>query len=72
MADLVLIALLALAATSILFFDPFKTPTAFLHRREAPLVPYSFARTFLVILVIFEGGWVLLQALPAGTDGPLP
>jgi hypothetical protein len=66
MANALLIAFLALGATSFLFYDPFKTPWIVMHRRETPLVPYAFLPTFLVILAVFEGGWFLLNALPSG------
>jgi hypothetical protein len=54
------------------FYDPFKTPWAVWHRRETPLVPYSFVATFLVLLAIFEGGWLLVNALPSGPERMLP
>ena len=66
MANQLLIAFLALLATSFLFFDPFKTPWILPHRRETPLVSYPFVPTFPVTLVLFEGGWALLNALPSG------
>ena len=69
MANAVLIAFLALGATSLLFYDPLKTPWALPHRRETPLVSYSFLPTFLVILVLFEGGWFLLATLSDRTSG---
>ena len=69
MANALFIALLALSATTLFFYDPFKTPWIVPHRRVTPLVPYSFVRTFLVILVLFEGAWALLNALPSGSLG---
>ena len=67
MANELLIAFVALSVASFLFFDPFKTPWILPHRRETPLVSSSFVPTFLVILVVFEGAWALLNALPSGT-----
>ena len=65
MANALLIAFIALVATSVLFYDPFKTPWILPHRRETPLVSYSFTRTYLVILGLLLGGWFLLTALPS-------
>ena len=57
MATALLIALIAFSATCFFYFDPLKVPQAYWHRREKPLVPYSFARTFIVILIVLEGAW---------------
>jgi hypothetical protein len=65
MANALFIALIAVGATSMLFYDPFKTPWIIPHRRETPLVPYSFTRTYLVILGLLLGGWFLFTALPS-------
>jgi hypothetical protein len=65
MANALFIALIAVLVTSVLFYDPFKTPWIIPHRRETPLVPYSFMGTYLVILGLLLGGWFLLTALPS-------
>jgi len=68
-ANALLIAFVALSATTFLFYDPFKTPWLVWHRRARPLVRYSFVQTFLVLLALLEGGWFVLQTLPSGPLG---
>ncbi|HEY8629582.1 MAG TPA: hypothetical protein VIL73_03430 [Gaiellaceae bacterium] len=72
MATALFIAFIALSATCCLYYDPLKVPQAYWHRRDKPLVPYSFTRTFIVVLVVFEGGWGVLNLMPSWPALMLP
>jgi hypothetical protein len=69
--NLFLFGLIALSATTMLFFDTLKAPQFFwyLHRRPFPLSPLPFWPTFVVVYAVFVAIWALIISSPSFPDG---